>query len=172
MICPDCGHDNIEGVDTCEACGSSLVVGISTSELEDTITRHPVKVLDRKTPITISGSESVQKAIKQMVDEKIGCLLVEDEGALAGIFTERDILNKVSGDLSALAQPVSSFMTASPATITINDSIAYALHSMDVGGYRHVPIIDNEGNPSGIISVRDILRFLSVRFAEIRTPSA
>ena len=106
-----------------------------------------------------------------MVQHGIGCLIVEQQGTLAGIFTERDVLNKISEELP-LDRPVSEFMTVSPTAIEPDDSIAYALHTMDLGGYRHLPIVDGGGKPIGIISVRDILRFLCIRFAEIRAENS
>jgi len=169
MICPDCRYDNIPGVDECEQCGGALVqFDPSGDELEQTISRHNVEVLCPQTPVTIEVSTSVREAIRELVDNKIGCLLVVADGELAGIFTERDVLNKVSADLNTLDRPVSGFMTSSPETITKQDSIAYALHTMDLGGYRHLPIVDG-GRPTGVISVRDILRFLCIRFAELRS---
>jgi len=168
MICPDCGNDNIDGVDSCDACGQPLVeFDPSGDELEQTISRHSISVLCPKAPITVESTSTVAKSIRQMVAEKIGCLLVVTNGELVGVFTERDVLNKVSSDLETLNQPVSDFMTTSPEAIKQEDSIAYALHAMDLGGYRHMPIVDDNGQPTGIISVRDILRFLCVRFAQI-----
>jgi CBS domain-containing protein len=170
MICPDCGHDNIDGVDACEACGQPLVqFDDAGSELEQAITRHTVEVLAAKVPLTIPSSTSVRDAVNMLVDKKIGCLLVEDAGLLVGIFTERDVLYKVSGDWSLLDRPVAEFMTAPPVTITRQDSLAYALHAMDLGGYRHMPLVDEVGRPVGVISIRDILRFLCIRFAQLRS---
>lgn len=171
MNCPDCGFDNIDGVDLCEACGQPLVdVEPTGSELEESICRHLVSVLPTKTPVVVAPQTPVREAVDKMVGLKLGCLLVVEGDDFPGIFTERDLLIKVSEDLLALMdRPVADFMTPSPATITRNDSIAYALHAMDVGGYRHLPIVDDTGRPIGIISIRDILRFLCVRFAEIRT---
>lgn len=170
MICPDCGHDNISGVDLCEACGQPLSEFdlLCGSDLEESISRHSISVLAPRKPATVSAATTVQDAIKEMVDRKIGCLLVVDGSQLVGIFSERDVLNKVSAEMSSLSKPVSEFMTAKPTAIRKQDSIAYALHAMDIGGYRHMPIVDDSGKPTGIISVRDILRFLCVRFAEIR----
>jgi predicted transcriptional regulator len=96
-------------------------------------------------------------------------VLVKDGERLAGVFTERDVLNRITPDLKALDEPVSNYMTRSPATIRRQDSIAYALHQMDIGGYRHMVVVDRYGEPNGVLSVRDILRFLCVRFAEIRS---
>jgi CBS domain-containing protein len=168
MLCPDCGHDNIDGVDVCEECGQSLSGFEPGTEMEQAIARHGVVVLCPKTPVTAPATVSAREAISRMIERKIGCLLIESDGALAGIVTERDVLNKLAPDLSGLDRPVSEFMTAAPEALTSRDSIAYALHAMDSGGYRHMPIVDDKGRPTGIISIRDILRFLCVRFAELR----
>jgi CBS domain-containing protein len=55
-------------------------------------------------------------------------------------------------------------MTANPVTLEANDKIAFALQKMDVGGYRHIPILFN-GKLAGVISIRDILRYLTERIA-------
>ena len=172
MICPDCGFDNIDGDDECAACGQSLVqFDPAGGDLEQSISRHTVQVLAPKKPVMVQTSTTTADAIRTMVQHGIGCLIVEQQGTLAGIFTERDVLNKISEELP-LDRPVSEFMTVSPTAIEPNDSIAYALHTMDLGGYRHLPIVDGEGKPIGIISVRDILRFLCIRFAEIRAENS
>lgn len=172
MICPDCGHDNIEGVDVCDECGQSLVQCEPTGgELTESISRHSIKVLCPNPPITVGSGTTVRDAIRKMITNRIGCLLIVEEDVLAGIFTERDVLNRVSSDAGSLDRPVSEFMTPHAESVTSEDSIAYALHSMDLGGYRHLPIVDTDGRPGGIISVRDILRFLCVRFARSRSPA-
>ncbi len=172
MICPHCGHDNIEGIDACEECGQSLTgMHEAASPLERSITEHSVGVLAPKRPVTVSAAVTVQEAVNELVRHRIGCLLVEDEGAITGIFTERDVLNRVLPDRTALEKPVSECMTASPEMVSRTDSIAYAMHAMSVGGYRHLPVSGTDGEPIGIISARDLLRFLSIRFADIRDES-
>jgi CBS domain-containing protein len=61
-------------------------------------------------------------------------------------------------------RPISQFMTAEPATLEAEDKIAYALHKMNLGGYRHIPILF-QGKLVGVISIRDILRYLTERIA-------
>jgi len=171
MICPYCSHDNIAGVDSCAECGQSLIgVSDNDSELVDSISRHPVDALNPRAPAAVAPTTTLREAIEAMVGQHIGCLLVVDGETLVGIVTERDFLNKAAGDDGKLDQPVVDFMTESPETIIGQDSIAYALHAMDLGGYRHMPIVDETGRPTGIISVRDILRFLCAKFAN--TPIA
>jgi CBS domain-containing protein len=61
---------------------------------------------------------------------------------------------------SLLNQPVRDYMTRKPVTLEGRDKIAYALHKMDLGGYRHIPITD-DGKLTGMISVRLILRYIT-----------
>ncbi len=172
MICPHCAHDNIPGVDACEACGQPLSgLDLHGSDLERAITEHPVRALVPRKPVTVAASMTVKDAIDAMVKHRIGCLLVEDDGKITGIFSERDVLNRVLPDRSALTAPVADYMTPSPATVSRTDSIAYAMHSMSVGGYRHLPVAGDAGDAVGIISARDLLRYLSIRFADIRDAS-
>lgn len=173
MLCPACGFDNIDGVDDCEQCAQPLVEFDPTGgELEESISRHKVDVLCPKDPLTITPETTVRDAVAEMVGKRIGCLFVVQNDELTGVFTERDVLLKVSSDLEALDCPVTDFMTPSPVTISKEDSIAYALHLMDLGGYRHLGIVAADGRPTGVISIRDILRFLCVRFGEIRTQAS
>jgi CBS domain-containing protein len=55
-------------------------------------------------------------------------------------------------------------MTANPETIEEDDSIAFAIHKMDIGGYRHLPVMEGD-RPKGIISVRDVVRHLAAHLA-------
>ena len=73
---------------------------------------------------------------------------------------------RVNADAAKLAdQPISSVMTPKPATLKESAKIAFALHNMDVGGYRHIPVLDENDKLTGVISIRDILAYLTVRGA-------
>ncbi|REJ88866.1 MAG: CBS domain-containing protein [Planctomycetota bacterium] len=170
MNCPDCGHENIPGADSCEKCGQSLTgMQIPGSEIEQSIIAHPVSVLATKAPFSIDQQVIVRDAIQTMVDRKVGCLLITEDDVLSGIFTERDVLNRITPDPAAMEQPVGNHMSRTPARLKADDSIAYALHTMSINGYRHLPVVDAEDKPVSIVSSRDILRLLAVRFADIRS---
>ncbi len=173
MICPDCGFDNITGVDNCENCDQPLAVfDPSGGELEQTITRHPITVLCPNAPLTTTTTASVASAVSIMADHHVGCLLVLDESnQFVGIFTERDVLTRLAPHRDQLEHPVGDFMTPSPTTIRHDDSIAFALHAMDIGGYRHLPVVNADDHPCGVISIRDILSFLCARFAKLSATS-
>jgi CBS domain-containing protein len=173
MLCPSCGHDNIAGADECEGCGSTLTEIDPSSEFEQSLARHSIDVLPTKPARAVAPHTSVREAVGLLVAEGIGCLLVEEGGKLVGVFTERDVLNRVSGDLDQTWDAhVNIFMTSAPVTVKKHDSIAYVLHAMDVGGYRHMPIVDDAGSVVGVISVRDILRYLCIKYGELRAETA
>lgn len=168
MMCPDCSYDNISGVDACRQCGVSLAGLDDAGEIEESISRHPIGAIATKDPFGVPAFTTVRAAIACMAKARIGCVLVEEDGSVIGIFTERDILQRIAHDRAALDAPVSQHMTPTPQTIAADDSIAYALHLMSVGGYRHLPVANAQGQAAAIVSSRDILRFLAIRFASIR----
>jgi CBS domain-containing protein len=165
MICPNCGFDNLPGNDECSRCQQTLTPldqPAAQNRVERSLMEDPVRVLKPNRPVTIKPHTTVREALRVMLDQNLGALLVIDESNnLLGIFSERDLLKRVA----ALPDPhadlyVRDFMTANPETVTLDDSLAFALHKMDGGGYRHLPVL-HEGKPSGVISVRDMLRHIT-----------
>lgn len=173
MRCPLCGCENLDGADSCERCKTSLVGTVQGNgrrpSLEGKIARDALSVLKPAAPVTVSPDDAVGEVIALLARRNIGCALVVSEGALVGIFTERDALMKVGASLEKVGQePVSHFMTPSPESLLLSDSIAFALNRMAVGDYRHVPI-EKDHRPVGISSVRDVLEYLTRQFPEVLT---
>jgi CBS domain-containing protein len=168
IICPYCEAENIEGADECGECGealSYLSVRVPASSVEGDLLRDRIERLWPKSPSTVAPNTPVGQVLKKMVDERIGCVMIVDGGRLAGIFSERDALMKLNTDAARfMERPISQFMTPDPVTLETNDKIAFALHKMNVGGYRHIPILFG-GKLAGVISIRDILRYLTERIA-------
>lgn len=165
MICPYCGAENIEGVDDCSECGEPLTDSYLpdpvTMVQQSLLTDH-VETLEPKAAITVAADTPVRDALRTMVDRRIGCLVVARAGKPIGVFTERDALMKLHANAKALGdRPVADFMTAQPETLERDAKVAFAVQRMDVGGYRHIPIVDQSGDLTGIISVRDILDYLT-----------
>ena len=99
----------------------------------------------------------VGDVLKLMVKNEIGCVVVAEGDRPLGIFSERDALRKINVDAAELrARPVSEFMTPNPQTLVADAKIAFAVQRMDVGGYRHLPVVGQQGELVGIISARDI----------------
>ncbi len=112
-------------------------------------------------PIALSGDASVRRAIDTMNEARVGCILVVEGERLVGVFTERDVLTRVAGTgLDLDGTPLRDLMTPDPECLTLDDGIAYALNRMSVGGFRHVPLIDADGRPTGAVSMRHIVDFI------------
>ena len=108
--------------------------------------------------VTASKETTVRAACTLMAQKRIGALLVVENNRIAGIFTERDALNKVlAGNLDPDKTALSQVMVANPQTIRADKPLGYALQYMLDGGFRHVPVIDENGAPVGMVSARDAL---------------
>jgi CBS domain-containing protein len=142
-----------------------LSVRVPATNVEADLLRDRIERLWPKSPSTVPPTMTVGEVLKKMVDETIGCVMVVEGGKLVGIFSERDALMKLNTEAAKFFdRPISQFMTPDPVTLETNDRIAFALHKMNVGGYRHVPILF-QGKLAGVISIRDILRYLTERIA-------
>jgi CBS domain-containing protein len=162
--CPNCGHENIAGTDQCEKCNSSLS-SLSkprpTSRIEKSVMKDRVRDLVPREPLLVGPDTPVGRVLEQMVARSIGSAVVILEHEAVGIFTERDALFQLNEEASQLAdRPVSDFMTSPVETVGLDDRVAFALHKMDLGGYRHLPVL-SEDRITGFISVRDILNHLT-----------
>jgi CBS domain-containing protein len=116
--------------------------------------------------VVVDPSATVVSAVSAMNDRHTGCVLAQRDGKLVGIFTERDILTRVVFHDHDREIRVEAVMTRNPETLEASESIAYALNKMSVGGYRHIPIVDGDGQPVGVLSVRNIVDFLAELFPE------
>lgn len=166
MICPHCNFDNYAGEEVCERCLLDLTQVDSApkpkNEFHRTIIEEPVSKLDLPPLLVCKAEDQVADVIEVMKSKKLGCVVVQEKQFPLGIFTERDIVMKV---VSRAADPkkltVRGIMTSPVETVKSSDSIAFALNKMSIGGYRHVPIVDEEGRVTGVISVRNILQYLA-----------
>jgi CBS domain-containing protein len=165
MICPNCGNDNLPGAEECGRCGQDLTQldrPTANDPVERSLIEDPVGRLHPRAPVTVPHTATVAEGIRRMLDGNVGALLVVDNaGKLVGIFSERDLLTKVAGihpDNTKVT--VGNIMTRNPATVNPEHTLAFVLHQMDVGGYRHVPVL-LDGRPAGVVSVRDMLRHIT-----------
>ena len=164
MICPTCNHDNLPGSSQCENCQHDLTQWdrpTARDRVEKSLMADIVRALKPRKPVTLAVTATVGEAIRIMLACDIGAVLVVDGvGKLVGIFSERDLLTKVAGAADHIESPVSAFMTPRPETVRETDTLAFVLHKLDSGGYRHLPVVKN-GMPVGMISVRDVLRHIT-----------
>ncbi|MBI1869559.1 MAG: CBS domain-containing protein [Chlamydiae bacterium] len=170
MKCSTCGHENIAGEDRCDHCLHSLMQRDLPRPKKDdrfqtVIMTAPISdLLTGKDLLVASPSDTLQKIVNIFQDEKKDCVLVYKKKKLVGILSFRDLLWKVAGKIQDLSKAkVESFMTPNPEYVRGNDPIAYVVNKMALGGFRHVPVLQEDGAPLSIISIKDVLSYLSKR---------
>ncbi|MBT3586989.1 MAG: CBS domain-containing protein [Halobacteriovoraceae bacterium] len=127
--------------------------------------RKPISDVSMPKVIALDAKTSIGEAVKLMQSKRMGSVVITDNGELAGIVTERDILLKVIGILDNWeGRPVSEIMTEDPQSLRPEDEVAYVLNNMHVGGYRHVPIVNEDGEPVAMISIKDIVSWILDHF--------
>jgi CBS domain-containing protein len=160
--CPVCGYDNLTGAEVCDNCGADLA---GHDVPQDTMTFHGrlmgehLDDLGAPPPLTVQPNTPLDVAISQMHAAEADCVLVTHEGSLVGIFTDRDAVVKAAGRRLETFQ-VGDFMTPDPVVLRHDDPIAVAIHKMAVGGFRHIPILE-DGRPTGVVTARDVFHHLA-----------
>ncbi|MEM1304729.1 MAG: CBS domain-containing protein [Planctomycetota bacterium] len=166
LICPYCDAEVIEGADACDTCLQPLTemfISVPASSVERALMRDTVNELATRPHGSVPIETPVGEVLRSMVDSSVGCVTVlDDTGRLAGIFSERDAVLRIGPSAAEYAHlPIARFMTPNPTVIEAGAKIAHALQLMDVGGYRHLPVIDDDRRPVKMISIRDILAYLT-----------
>ena len=131
------------------------------STLAKSLRSDTVNRLRLRPACTAAPDAPIEQVVHQMSEGRSGCILiVAGDGRLAGIFTERDFVNRVVAAGVEVSTPVGEVMTAEPKTLTRHDSVQKAVELMGAGGYRHIPVVGEQGQPVGVVSVREIIHYL------------
>jgi len=132
------------------------VVGLARWVMEDKLGQ-----LDQEATVLVQLDTPAIDVVRKMRELRAGCALVLDGSQLAGIFTEHDVLSKLTG---AGARPVTTsvreLMSAHPETLSDTDSVAEALNKMSMGRYRHIPISREDGSYS-VTSIKNVLQYIA-----------
>lgn len=116
--------------------------------------------------ITIASTATVEDAAKLLAEKRIGAVVVSDDGKTpVGILSERDIVRELGRQgISILAGPISGLMTRKVSTCATGDDAHTVLERMTEGRFRHLPVVDADGNMLGIVSIGDAV---SARLKEL-----
>lgn len=137
-------------------------------DFERLLCETPITEIDSRPIASVSPAATVRQAMQEMSRLDVACLLIVEDGKLAGIFTERDVLNKIAPDMAAADQPVAAVMTAKPVAVYETDHVADALAAIAESGHRHVPVLDVNDNVVGVVSPGRINSFLQQHFAGVK----
>lgn len=116
--------------------------------------------------VCIAPTTPLSQAIEAMKKDEGGCAIVcEDGGRVVGIFTERDLLNKIVGEDVDAKAPVSDWMSPVVATLPPDATIGDAVAIMNDKGYRNIPLV-KDGKLVGSISVFDVIGYLAESYPQ------
>ena len=141
-----------------ECPGSPDLESALANESVGSAASHPALLVDASTPL--------RRVLQLMREGSRGAVLVVSNETLVGIFTERDVLMKVAGqpiDIEHTA--VNQLMTVDPVTLPVDASVAFALNKMLIEGFRHIPLVDDHNQPIAVVSMRDLIDYLSNFFS-------
>jgi CBS domain-containing protein len=133
-------------------------------ELARNIRVDSVSRLEPAPPLAIDADALVIDAIALLRRENTSCLLVTEGGKLVGVFTERDLLTRVLAKGRTLNETMRVAMTPNPVTVEPKDPVRTAIRRMQRGGYRHLPVVDEDGRPAGILSAGRVVHYLAEHF--------
>lgn len=134
------------------------------SPLEEALAEETVAAIQSRPYAEISPEKTVFAALQTLSGLKAASLLVVEDGRLVGVFTERDVLERVATDFEDVRDlPVRLVMTENPVVVYDTDPAGRALSAIATAGYRHVPVLDLNEEVVGVISLRRVLSFLHDR---------
>jgi CBS domain-containing protein len=116
-------------------------------------------------PLCVEPDVSIRDVLAHLQEHRTGGIIVCRDGALAGIFTERDAL-KLMASGASLDAPIETVMVANPVSVRSDDTLAKAIRAMSVGGYRRLPVVDERNRPVGIVNVANLVHYLCEHFPQ------
>ncbi|UCG01491.1 MAG: CBS domain-containing protein [Candidatus Heimdallarchaeota archaeon] len=163
--CTVCGHENLPGSLYCSNCNSDIVVGkrkpLTDSRIEKAILEDSLEEVGgiESLALEVPHNMPVKEVVRLMIDQqKCSVVVVGSEKSIEGIFTERSLLRRVCNEIPInLEKPIREVMLKSPVVLKKTDTVAYALHMMEVQGYSYAII---EDDPIRVINIRNILHYI------------
>jgi len=116
-------------------------------------------------PLAASADDSVGSVMQLLRAQRTGAILICEGTKLIGIFTERDALKQMAAGAD-LKRPVREIMSSDPVTIPSTATVGQAIRTMAEGGFRHLPIVDGQNEPKGVLAVHGIVHYLVDHFPE------
>ena len=119
-----------------------------------------VSLLETDDYFCVTPDTPLSEAIEQMKKDEGGCVIVCEGERVVGIFTERDLLNRIVSEEVDLSAPVSRWMSSVVETLTPEATIGDAVRVMNAKGYRNIPLVEGD-RLVGSISVFDVITYLA-----------
>ena len=133
-------------------------------DIAEALRLERVRSLDLPRSASVQSGTSLRETLRVMRSSGGGAVLICRAGTVIGIFTERDVLNKLFSGPVDEGQPIDALMTASPKSLTPDATLGDAVRLMTDHGYRNIPLVDAAGEIAGMIAARDIVQYVAEHF--------
>ena len=121
-----------------------------------------IRWLESRKVISATPEESVAAGVRRMAEHRIGALLVVEDGKLAGIFSERDLVQRVVAEgRDPETTKIGEVASSDVETVRETDDAATCARLIRDRGFRHLPVVDALDRPVGILSARDFLQHIA-----------
>ena len=134
--------------------------------LEHDLQQEQVIHLDLSQFTAVKAGTTVRDTVEEMRKSGHHSAIITKDGSLAGIFTDRDLMQKVVDIPESWEHPIDTVMTPNPITVNSTDPADKALALMDEKHFRNVPVVDEKGQVIGNLTHHAIVKYLSDRFPE------
>jgi CBS domain-containing protein len=119
--------------------------------------RMRIGPLVRGSVVSAGPQHAVAEAARRMANAKVGSAIVLTEEGHPGIITERDVLRAVADGVDLEKTPIADYMTANAITASPTWDVVEAARTMSQGGFRHLIVLNDQGDVEGMLSLRDLV---------------
>lgn len=122
----------------------------------------------QRPPVTLAADKSIVEACRVLQEQNVGCVLIEENGKLRGLLTDRDIALKVTAEkrdprATKVREVMSTNLTTIPVNRTLHD-LTTVMHTYHV---RRVPIVDSDDKVLGLVTLDDLLILLGQEMSDL-----
>lgn len=111
----------------------------------------------RRDFLEVAPEDTLGEVAERMTEMNVGAVVVKDFGTLIGILTERDLLKAMAARVHSSEARVRQWMTVDPVTATADTAVEDASRIMLESGFRHLPVLGDDGQVAGIVSLRRVV---------------
>lgn len=115
----------------------------------------------------VEPTATLREVVARLREASGSCVVIVEDERLAGFLTVRDLLERAFFPAVSPDAPVAGIMNVNPQTLRVHDTLADALNLLDRQRFRFIPVVDDDGRPQGVVSVRSIMQFLAEALPEV-----
>jgi len=134
----------------------------------EALANTPLSDVQLREPVRMKADATLYDAVIMLRERKRGAVVVENgDGTLRGIFTERDLVTRVDHASDTWHRvTLKDSMTDEPESVTRDTPLAVVVQKMQAGGFRNLPLVDDDNRGIGLVSIRDVLKHLAEEFPQ------